>query len=115
MADPAAPPPAGEARIVAHVDERVQVEVRTDRPTLLVLTESWYPGWRAYVDGQERPIHRVDHVFRGVVLTPGDGSVVFEYRPASFRTGALASVAGVLLLGIATMGIGLSRRRKELE
>jgi hypothetical protein len=101
---PGAPrPPAGEARLVSHADERVQVEVRPARPALLVLADAEYPGWKASVDGVARPIHRVDHALRGVVVRPGDREVVFEYRPVSFRIGAALSLgAAVALAAIAS-------------
>jgi hypothetical protein len=104
------PPPAGErtpagsARTAAG-EERVEVEVSAARPALLVLAEAWYPGWKAFVDGAERPIYRVDHALRGVVVRPGDRRVVFEYHPASFRIGAGLSLAALaaLLLGTAAV------------
>ncbi|MGQ0722357.1 MAG: hypothetical protein ACT4PE_12415 [Candidatus Eiseniibacteriota bacterium] len=90
----------GTARVLRHLPERVAVEVQADRPALLVLADSWYPGWKASVAGRERPIHRVDHIFRGVVVGPEDREVNFEYRPASFRLGAALSLAGLALLAL---------------
>lgn len=106
-------PDPGIARLARHEDERVEVDVEAARPGLLVLTDAWYPGWKAYVDGQERPIHRVDHVFRGVVVRPGDRRVVFEYHPASFRVGAAASLGGLLVLGIGSFALARTGRARR--
>jgi hypothetical protein len=94
---------AGTARLDEHLDERVRVEVSATQPALLVLGDAYFPGWKAWVDGAERPIHQVDHFLKGVVVAPGDREVVFEYRPASFRIGAaisLAALAAVVALAI---------------
>jgi hypothetical protein len=110
--DPSAP--LGAVRLVEVADERVRLEVSATRPALLVLTDADYPGWRVSIDGRERPIHRVDHVFRGVVVGPGDSEAVFEYRPRSFRIGAGGSALALVawLAGI----VFLARRRKpEVE
>ncbi|HMB68091.1 MAG TPA: YfhO family protein, partial [bacterium] len=106
---PGAPP--GTARLVSHEPERVEVEVEPARPALLVLADSWYPGWKASVDGRSEPIHRVDHALRGVVVRPGDHRVTFEYRPASFRTGSTLSLAGLGLLGLGALSLARTRGR----
>ena len=71
----------------------------------MVLSDTYYPGWRAFVDGVERPILRANHVFRAVVVPAGAQEVVFSYEPDSFRYGLLVSVAAVALwLGLAWSG-----------
>jgi len=110
--DSAGPSP-GEAELTIHEDERVVVAVRAERTALLVLTDAWYPGWQARVDGRERTIHRVDHAFRGVVVGPEDREVEFRYRPASFRIGASASVAALGLLAAAAIALGRASRPRE--
>ena len=67
-------------------------------PGLLVLSDSFYPGWKAFVDGKGTEIHRVNYVMRGVVLSPGNHEVVFRYDPLSFKVGALISATSVILL-----------------
>jgi hypothetical protein len=89
----------GTARIEILDDEHIRVRVDADRTALLVLVNSWYPGWKATLDGQDRPIHRVDHAFQGVVIEPGSHEVVFRYAPASFLWGAALSLAGILVIG----------------
>jgi hypothetical protein len=103
--------PPGTARILEYLPERVEVEVGATRRALLVLGDAWYPGWKASVDGDERPIHRVDHVLRGVVVEPEDREVVFEYEPRSFRLGVGSSLAGLGALGIGAFLLARSGRR----
>jgi hypothetical protein len=76
-----------------------EVRVSATGPGLLVLTDSWYPGWRATVDGVESAIVRADATFRGVVVAEGQHDVVFRYRPAWLPWSiALAGIGLALLM-----------------
>ena len=76
----------------------VEVEVITPRAAMFVFNDSWAPGWKAYVDGVERPALRVNYAFRGVVVPEGPHRVVFVYRPQFFFIGLAVSVLSLLLL-----------------
>lgn len=73
------------------------VEVSTEVPGLLILTEQYYPGWKAYVNGKETAIHPVDGIFRGVFLDAGVHSVQFKYQPLSFMVGAGISILALVV------------------
>jgi hypothetical protein len=110
-AAPAGERGAGGARIARYDPERVELQAQTDRPGLVVLNDTWFPGWKAHVDGREVPIERVDYVFRGVRVGPGKHTIEFTYEPLSFRVGWIISLVG--LLGLAVMlAVGLRARRR---
>jgi membrane protein YfhO len=91
-------PPRGTAVGIAREElHRVELDATLTAPGLLVLADSYYPGWRAFVDDEEVAIRPVNHLFRGVPLPAGAHRVRFEYRPASFLAGAALS-----LLALAT-------------
>jgi uncharacterized membrane protein YfhO len=94
--------PAGRTveRATVAVDEPERLEVDADvaAPALLVVTDTFYPGWVATVDGIPAAVVRADHAFRAVALDPGRHRVRFDYRPAPLRRGAAASAAGVLVV-----------------
>ena len=76
---------------------------------LLVLSDTYYPGWKALVDGKPEKIYQANYAFRAVPLNAGTHKVEFVYDPVSFKLGA-----GVTLLGIlGSVGIGLFLRRKR--
>lgn len=91
---------------------RILIEVRLSEPGYLVLADTYYPGWRATVDGEPVEILAANHAFRAVQLDRGEHKVVFEYAPLSFRLGAWITAAAVLLLG-ASLGIGSIRGRSR--
>jgi hypothetical protein len=91
--------PRDEIAITEYKPERVVVKARAEKPGYLVLTDSWYPGWEAFVDGESAPILRADYIFRAVALPPGEHTVVFEFRPTSVAVGAAISGLSLLLCG----------------
>jgi len=86
---------AGNARLISSGE--LEVEVHTKAPGLLVVTDQYYPGWKAYTDGKLAPIYAVDGIFRGVFLEKGDHIVQFKYRPLSFIIGVIISSLSLLV------------------
>jgi hypothetical protein len=111
-----APVPASElpaepkVAIEAYAPERVELSVQAPRPGWLVLSDLYYPGWIAWVNGAPSPIERANHLFRAVRVGAGSSRVRFEYQPASLRRGALVSLASAL--GLAALGLRGARRRR---
>jgi hypothetical protein len=65
----------------------VTVQVATPHESFLVFSDAFYPGWRAYVDGLERPILRGNMLFRVVQVPEGSHDVVFRFEPLSVLLG----------------------------
>ncbi len=83
------------ATVTRYEPNRIDVETKADTPSILVLSENHYPGWRAYVDGHFVDTLRVDYNLRGVALPAGDHKIEYVYRPKSVIIGALISLLGV--------------------
>jgi uncharacterized membrane protein YfhO len=64
------------------------------------LTDSYYPGWKAYIDGQEQTILRADRLFRALPLKTGSHTVRFVYNPASFNLGLISFIVSFIALGV---------------
>jgi hypothetical protein len=102
---------SGTAKISEYGRERVEVRTRADRPSLLVLTDSWFPGWKAKVDGKSTPVERVDYVIRGVKVPAGAHTVEFTYEPSSWRIGWILSLLALLTI-VASAAIGRQRAER---
>jgi hypothetical protein len=112
----AAPPTGGHhgsARVTAYDDNRLELEASSPTEGILVLSEVFYPGWKAYVDGTESTILRTDYNLRGIVFPGGSHHVEFRFIPPPFVTGAWITAAAVLvcLAGL----VKLPPRRKRLQ
>ncbi|HEY2797282.1 MAG TPA: YfhO family protein [Thermoanaerobaculia bacterium] len=102
---PAPPPPIGSGTPVENPGvtsysqslNAVALNARVAEPSLLVVSQMHYPGWKAIVDGKDASLLRADYAFVAVALAPGAHAVRIVYEPASFRAGAALSVAGLLV------------------
>ncbi len=102
--------PAQAARIVAYSPQEVDIDASPDEPALLVLNDSDYPGWAAYVDGRRSKWITANYLFRGVFLKAGNHRIRFVYTPASFVVGAV--ISGTALLSLAAFIIWRRRSNK---
>jgi uncharacterized membrane protein YfhO len=85
-----------------YQEDGLEADIDASSRGLAVLSEMYYPGWVATINGKPAPIHRVDTLVRGVVVSPGRNHLVMRYRPKSFLYGAILSdlaFVGTLLLG----------------
>jgi hypothetical protein len=99
-------------RVVSYEPNALELGVRTHGTGLLVAAETEYPGWKAWVDGRETPIHRVDVALRGVVVPDGEHRVRMEFRPEVLWIGlAVTALTAALLAALAL----LDRRAKLAE
>lgn len=74
-------------KFVAHAPNRIEMRTESDKAGYLVLNESYYPGWHAFVDGQETRVYRANHEFKAIELPGGSHRVVFSFSPTSFAAG----------------------------
>ncbi len=78
-------------------------QVTTPTSAWLILSETYYPGWQAVVDGQPAPILPADAVLRAIPVAAGEHTVEMSFRPLSFTIGAIISALAVMILAIALL------------
>ncbi len=86
-----------------YTGNEVILKSKQDCAGWLVLADSYFPGWLAFIDEQETTLYRANYNFRAVFVPAGAHTIRFKYSPVSFRVGAIGSFLGamVLLLGFA--------------
>ena len=105
-----APTSAGSAAIPLRVPERLSWPGRDNDKLLaiisgggvgwLFLSEAYYPGWKARIDGKEARIFSADYAFRAVFIPAGTHKLRLDYEPVSFRIGLYASFAAIIFIFI---------------
>ncbi len=106
--------PDGGAALASYGAQRVVIRAQASTRSLVVLTDDFYPGWTATVDGHSASVQRVDYLLRGVSIGPGDHTIVLRYQPASWRIGLLITLLSVLgVLGAVASGLHARRRRSS--
>lgn len=99
------PPPlqscTGDERayISGHSTNSVVIDAQLACRGMLILADTWYPGWIATVDGASVPVYEVFSALRGVVMDRGKHRLEFHYRPVSALLGAVLSAIGILGAG----------------
>lgn len=97
---------AGEVvDITDYQNNSVELRVKLNSRKFLFMSESYYPGWSALVDGKPETIYRANYIFRALLLEPGEHKIVFRYNPLSFKIGA-----GITLLTIMVCTVVLVRK-----
>lgn len=104
--------PVGTCRITGYDPNRITVNATLRAPAILVLSENYYPAWKAFVDGRPAKIYRADYLFRAVYLQPGNHTVEFVFRSNHYRLGGLASIFATLAI-VTVVVIALIPRRKR--
>ncbi len=100
-----------KVEFISETNNQLQLFVETSEDSLLLLSDTYYPGWKVLVDGKPEKIYRANYAFRAVPLSAGAHRIRFVYDPASFKLGA-----GVTLLGIlGCIGMGWVWRRKGTD
>lgn len=75
-------PSQSAATVTSYTPERIEIQVNAATEGYLVLSDAYYPGWNAVVNGESVPIYRADVMFRAVQLPAGESPVTFTYEPA---------------------------------
>lgn len=97
-------------REVLIVDpNRFTTTVTLEQDGYVVLSDTYYPGWRVFVDGKPQPLLRANYLFRAVAVPAGQHEVVFEYAPLSATIGLTISAVS-FVVWIASWGL-----RKKMD
>lgn len=92
---------AGDILAKEYESQEITIKVNTKRDALLFLSDTFYPGWEAYVDGEKEKIVRANYAFRAVPVRSGSKTVKFVYNPKSFKIGLwISGVTFIFLIAI---------------
>jgi len=94
---------SAQVKLTSYAAEHVELEVEAAAPAWVVLSQSWYHRWRAYVDGRPEPLWRANYAFQAVQVPAGKSHVRLSYEDGAFQAGA--AISGLtLLLCLVTWG-----------
>jgi hypothetical protein len=110
---PSAATGAGVARaeVLSYHPKRVSVRTRATAPRVVLLNNKFDPNWHARIDGQPAKLVRCNYIAQGVLVPPGEHTVVFQYQPSLTPFAVSACTVAGALAGVA--GLACARRRKE--
>jgi hypothetical protein len=91
----------GSVQIGRPNPEQFSAKTSSPCPSWLFSSETYYPGWKAFLDGKETRIFVADYAFRAVEVPAGEHEIQFSYQPVSFRIGLYAGFAALVNILIA--------------
>jgi hypothetical protein len=106
---------AGSVEVLRYEPEGVTLEVIAPRRSIVLLSDAWYPGWTARLDGSPAPILRADWALRGVPVPAGRHRIEMAYRPWWLPAGAsLTALSLVIVATCIWLRRSVDRRRKPV-
>lgn len=103
----------GLVDITEYNENSISLEVFSKQEGILFLSEHFYPGWKAYVDDQEKRVLKAFGAFRAVAVPAGFHKVEFVFKPDSFIKGKIISII-TLIFTIVIFAFSLISYRKKL-
>jgi len=103
-----------EVKLWSFEENEIKMQSESKSNAMLFLSETYYPEWKAYIDGVETKIYLADGFFRAIYLPKGKHSVEFRWSPKIFYAGAGITLLGLILvmLSIALEILGQTRKQK---
>ncbi len=98
-----------KVEFISESNNRLHLHVKATENTILVLNDTYFPGWKVFIDGKEGKIFRANYNFRAVPLSAGTHYAEFVYDPLSFKLGAIITFLGII--GCLIIGLAAWRRR----
>ncbi|CAN5841162.1 hypothetical protein BH18ACT11_BH18ACT11_16320 [soil metagenome] len=104
-------PSADQTSVTSYDTERIQLKTDTRAPGLLMMSEMYYPGWKAYVDGRPVSLYTGDYMLRAVPIPAGNHMVELRYESWSLRVGVMVSL--IAYLALITVVVARARRQRK--
>ena len=89
--------PETKVHVTRYTSERLELQTEAPKASMVVLSQTWYPGWQAAIDGQPAKLWRANYAFQALEVPKGKHTVEVRYRDRAFWSGAMLSGLGLLL------------------
>jgi len=98
--------------IIEYKNNEVIIETNSEDDSFLVFSDTYYPGWKAYIDGVENKIYKTNGILKGIYIPEGNHNIIFKYTPSFFWYGVIIST--IILIAVILAIIIMFRRRNRL-
>jgi hypothetical protein len=102
-------PLPAKIEVVERTMNRSKFRIQSSVPAVAVVSQTYYPGWKAIVNGQDAPVYPADYALTGIVISAGLSDVELLFRPFLFQLGAGISLISLVIIMLLTFN-RLARR-----
>jgi uncharacterized membrane protein YfhO len=92
------------ARVASFTNEKINIETAARAPSLVVISQTYYPAWKAYVDGKPAEIWRANYAFQAIEVPAGRHLLYLRYEDKQFLIGLSLSVVGLAICFVLLLG-----------
>lgn len=92
----------GTLKLIQRKNRKIKWESFSDHESFLVINQSWYPGWKAYVNKKKTPLYKTNFLATGLYLPSGKNSIELIFEPTKLWIGTIISIVGILILLVIT-------------
>ena len=96
-----APLTTKSTKLISYKPNYINIETDTNASSMLYLSDTYYPGWNAYVDSKPTKIYKANYAFRAVLVPKGVHKIEFSYQPISFLYGMYLSILSIIITAFA--------------
>jgi uncharacterized membrane protein YfhO len=89
---------SANARLINFSHDSLKIRTNSSTPAFLILSDVYYPGWKAAIDNKSVHIFQTDYVLRGVEVPAGNHIVQFDFKPESFKYGTILTILSLIIL-----------------
>ena len=86
--------------VTSYQPAKFELKITTNAPTVLSIQDTYYPGWKAYVDGKETPIYKANYAFRAISIPAGTHQIQMKFEPDYLNNGGIVQKVGWGILGL---------------
>ncbi|MDP3940858.1 MAG: YfhO family protein [bacterium] len=103
------------AKLISYNPRFVTIQTETNDSSLLYLSDTYYPGWNAFIDQRPVKIYQANYAFRAVEVPAGRHTVTFTYEPKSFLSGLFLSIVSIIIPMYGCVIMVFSRKKSRLQ
>ncbi len=92
-----------QLKVTKYSSSTVSVATTTDSDSLMYLSDTYYPGWNAYIDKVNTPILKANYAFRAIKVPSGEHTIEFKYEPKTFQYGLVLTIISLAIAALCTV------------
>jgi hypothetical protein len=102
-------------QIISLTDKEVILETDSTKPSFLVVSEIYYPGWKATIDNRPAEIYKTDYVLRGLFVDKGKHRIIFSFEPTRLKPALFLALVAILLIILSAFFIDRKVGKTDVE
>ncbi|MBM3713820.1 MAG: YfhO family protein, partial [Actinobacteria bacterium] len=97
-------------QVLQYKNNKIVLKTQSPQDSYLVFSDSYYPGWKAYIDKEETKIYRTNGIIKGIYIPAGNHEIVFSFLPTDFWPGFCVSLISYVSIIVAIFVLFLKNR-----